>query len=36
MTCRIDQVKINVLEKGLNMEGHFCHFLKKGSKIATL
>jgi len=26
MTCRIDQIKIDVLHKGLNMSGDFGHF----------
>jgi len=31
----INQVKIGVLQKRLNMRGVFCHFFYQGIKIAT-
>jgi len=32
----VDRVKIEVLQKGVNMEGHFCHFFKRGPKLLHL
>jgi len=36
MPHMVDQVKIDVLQKGVDMGGHFCHYFNKGPKLQLL
>jgi len=36
MPSMVDWVKSGVLQKGVNMGGHFCHFFNRGPKLLLL